>query len=56
MLTLDATGLSDERFELTGKNAENYKLYSDLGYTVVTVPEYLHYMMGGIHCFVNILD
>jgi hypothetical protein len=55
-LSLDLSGIQNERFEVTGRNAENYKLYSDLGYQVITVPEYLHYMMGGVHCFVNILE
>jgi len=55
-LSLDVSRIADERFELEGRNAEQYKLYSDLGYGVVTVPEYLHYMMGGVHCFVNILE
>jgi len=30
--------------------------HESLGYEVVPVPEYLHYMMGGIHCFVNVLE
>jgi N-dimethylarginine dimethylaminohydrolase len=55
-LSVDVEGIVDERFELTGSNATNYGLYSDLGYDVVAVPEYLHYMMGGLHCFVNILE
>ena len=55
-ISLDVSAIENERFELTGRNAENYKLYSDLGYRVITVPEYLHYMMGGVHCFVNIFE
>jgi hypothetical protein len=55
-ISLDVAGLENERFVLSGRNAENYRLYTDLGYQVIAIPEYLHYMMGGIHCFVNILE
>jgi hypothetical protein len=55
-LSVDTSDLSHERFELTGLNADAHRLYTGFGYDVVTVPEYLHYMMGGIHCFVNIIE
>jgi hypothetical protein len=55
-LTVDKSDLSREQFDLTDLNAEAHRLYNGLGYDVVTVPEYLHYMMGGIHCFVNIVE
>jgi hypothetical protein len=55
-LTLDVSGVDQERFELTGGNEVNYEMYRSLGYEVDTAPEYLHYMMGGIHCFINIVE
>lgn len=55
-IVLDVSGIDEERFELGEFNQRNYALYRSLGYDVVTVPEYLHYMMGGIHCFVNVLE
>lgn len=55
-ISLDVSHVGEERFELRGLNEENHRLYRTLGYDVVAVPEYLHYMMGGLHCFVNILE
>jgi hypothetical protein len=55
-ISLDVSRIKEERFDPEGANGDNYSLYRRLGYDVVTVPEYLHYMMGGIHCFVNILE
>jgi hypothetical protein len=54
--TIDVSGVEREAFELSGPNLENRRLYEHLGYEVVPVPEYLHYMMGGLHCFVNVLE
>jgi hypothetical protein len=55
-LTVDVSGVDGESFDLSGDNLRNYELYRDLGYDVVPVPEYLHYMGGGLHCFVNVLE
>jgi len=55
-ISLDVSAIGEERFELDGLNERNYGLYRSLGYEVVTAPEYLHYMMGGIHCFTNVLE
>jgi N-dimethylarginine dimethylaminohydrolase len=55
-LSIDVSGVGEEKFELTGENLLNYELYESLGYEVVPVPEYLHYMGGGLHCFVNVLE
>ncbi|MDH3217325.1 MAG: hypothetical protein OEN01_13735 [Candidatus Krumholzibacteria bacterium] len=55
-ITLDVSDIGEEKFELRDLNQRNRQLYQSLGYEVVTVPEYLHYMMGGIHCFVNVLE
>lgn len=54
--TIDVSEIGEEKFELRGLNERNRRLYEGLGYDVVTVPEYLHYMMGGVHCFVNVLE
>jgi hypothetical protein len=54
--TLDVSAVGDERFALEGENLANYNLYRRLGYDVQAVPEYLHYFMGGVHCFANILE
>ena len=53
---LDTSSLAEEHFQMDGDNGFNIGLYESLGYKVVPVPEYLHYFMGGIHCFVNILE
>jgi len=55
-ISMDVSAVGEERFELTGLNREYSRLYRSLGYEVVTAPEYLHYMMGGIHCFTNVLQ
>jgi hypothetical protein len=55
-ISLDVSAIGEERFELNGFNERNYGLYRSLGYEVVTAPEYLHYMMGGIHCLTNVLE
>ena len=55
-ISLDVSDIGEEKFELRDLNQQNQRLYQRLGYEVVTVPEYLHYMMGGIHCFVNVLE
>lgn len=54
--TVDVSGVGAETFPAEGENRAARRLYEDLGYDVVPVPEYLHYMMGGLHCFVNVLD
>jgi hypothetical protein len=56
LLQFDTSSLYKEKFELEGYNKINFELYESLGYEVVPVPEYFHYFMGGIHCFVNILQ
>jgi hypothetical protein len=56
MVSLDYSRIADEQFDVSGRNGENLELYQRLGYAVVAVPEYLHYMRGGIHCFVNVLE
>jgi hypothetical protein len=53
--SLDVSVIGDENFLETGTNRAPLALYRNLGYDVTTVPEYLHYMMGGVHCFVNVL-
>ncbi len=55
-MALDLSDLDRERFELTDLNRSNRELYESLGYRVIPVPEYLHYMMGGLHCFVNVIE
>ncbi len=55
-ISLDLTDVGDEQFKLLDFNERNRQLYEDLGYEVIPVPEYLHYMMGGVHCFVNVLE
>jgi hypothetical protein len=55
-LSLDVSDIDGEKFELRDDNLRNYELYQSLGYEVVPVPEYLHYMGGGLHCFVNVLQ
>jgi hypothetical protein len=54
--SLDVSRIEGEAFELRDLNQLHRELYESLGYEVVPVPEYLHYMMGGIHCFVNVLE
>jgi len=54
-ITLDASDLPNEAFD-AHLNEANKELYESLGYEVVEVPEYLHYMMGGLHCFVNVVE
>lgn len=54
--SLDVSRIDQERFFHTGRNGENLELYEHLGYRVSGIPEYLHYMMGGVHCFVNIIE
>jgi hypothetical protein len=54
-ITLDVSDLSNEKFDAR-LNETNKELYESLGYQVVEVPEYLHYMMGGLHCFVNVVE
>ena len=55
MKQIQLEAVANDRFEMTGYNLQNHDLYADLGYDVVSIPEYLHYFEGGIHCFVNIL-
>jgi N-dimethylarginine dimethylaminohydrolase len=54
-ITLDVSDLHNEEFD-SHLNEANKELYESLGYEVVEVPEYLHYMMGGLHCFVNVVE
>jgi len=54
-ITLDVSDLHNEQFD-SHLNEANKELYESLGYEVVEVPEYLHYMRGGLHCFVNVVE
>ncbi|HKW13801.1 MAG TPA: hypothetical protein VJS69_04875 [Candidatus Krumholzibacteria bacterium] len=54
-ITLDVSDVPHEKFD-SHLNEANKELYESLGYEVVEVPEYLHYMMGGLHCFVNVVE
>jgi N-dimethylarginine dimethylaminohydrolase len=54
-ITLDVSDLKHETFD-SHLNETNKELYESLGYEVIEVPEYLHYMMGGLHCFVNVVE
>jgi hypothetical protein len=54
-ITLDVSDVKHEAFD-SHLNQANKELYESLGYEVVEVPEYLHYMMGGLHCFVNVVE
>lgn len=54
-ITLDASDLRNEQFD-SHLNEANRELYESLGYEVIEVPEYLHYMRGGLHCFVNVVE
>ena len=49
-ITLDVSDLHNEQFN-SHLNEANRELYESLGYEVIEVPEYLHYMRGGLHCF-----
>jgi hypothetical protein len=55
-IALDVSDVHKEEFKMQNLNLANAQLYESLGYEVVGVPEYLHYMMGGLHCLVNIVE
>lgn len=53
---VDVASVDNEEFVLEGYNKANYELYRSMGYQTIPVPEYFHYFMGGLHCFVNVLE